>query len=69
MMAPAASSVRTTRAVRDGTWSPKIEEPYVVRMPAVSNRSLTASGTPASGPVGRRTARRSAWSGQVVMKA
>ena len=36
----------TASAVSDGTWSAKTADPYVVRTPAVSNRSLTASRIP-----------------------
>jgi len=40
-------------AVDDGTWSAKIADPYVVVRPAVSKRSLTASGIPSPGRSGR----------------
>src|SRR5215217_676796 len=42
---PASSSRRTAGALRSGTCSAKITEPYVVFSPAVSNRSLTARRT------------------------
>ena len=40
---------RTASAVSAGTWSANTAEPYVVRTPAVSNRSLTASRIPGPG--------------------
>src|SRR4051812_5273838 len=40
---PPASRSATAGAVASGTWSAKIADPYVVRTPAVSKRSLTAS--------------------------
>ncbi len=46
---PAASSRLTAGAVDEGTWSANTAEPYVVRTPAVSNRSLTASRMPGPG--------------------
>ena len=42
-----------TSAVVSGTWSAKRIEPYVVRRPAVSNMSLTASGMPVPTRSGR----------------
>ena len=50
---PAASSRATDSAVRSGTCSANMIEPYVVTSPAVSNRSLTASGIPSAGRSGR----------------
>ena len=51
---PAASSRATDSAVRSGTCSANTIEPYVVTSPAVSNRSLTASGSrPRAAPGGR----------------
>ena len=44
------ASRSTATAVRSGTWSAYTFEPYVVRTPAVSKRSLTASVRPDSGP-------------------
>lgn len=41
----------TVWASTSGTDSAKAREPYVVRTPAVSTRSLTAVGTPNSGEV------------------
>ena len=38
------------RVLAAGTWSANTREPYVVRMPAVSVRSLCATGSPCSGP-------------------
>ena len=52
MIAPAAFMRRTGSASCAGTWSRKSGEPYVVRTPAVSKRSLTAKGTPPRGPGG-----------------
>jgi len=43
----------TADAVREGTWSAKIAEPYVVASPAVSKRSFTASEIPGSACSGR----------------
>jgi hypothetical protein len=40
---PAVSNATTAAAVTSGTWSANTAEPYVVRTPAVSKRSLTAS--------------------------
>jgi hypothetical protein len=50
---PAASSRATASAVRSGTRSANTIQPYVVTSPAVSNRSLTASGIPSAGRSGR----------------
>jgi hypothetical protein len=50
---PAASSRATDSAVRSGRCSANTIEPYVVTSPAVSNRSLTASGIPSAGRSGR----------------
>src|SRR5439155_2404045 len=50
----APSSFATASAVRLGTWSAKMAEPYVVVRPAVSKRSLTARGMP---PVGSGSGR------------
>ncbi len=77
VIAPAARSRWTTTSSRSGTLSAKSGEPYVVRMPAVSVRSLCATGTPCSGPAGpsRRSvasatsAARSAWSATRVTTA
>ena len=49
-MAPAARSLATTVASRDGARSAKSSEPAVVRTPAVSSVSLNVTGTPWSGP-------------------
>lgn len=59
VMAPAFRSRSTTRWSRPGTRSAKIGEPDVVRMPAVSCRSLCATGSPCSGPTGSPAAIRS----------
>ena len=48
-IAPAARAFATTTASAVGTCPEKMLEPYVVRTPAVSNRSLTASVSPSSG--------------------
>ena len=48
--APASLSFDTTTASSLGTWSHSSAEPYVVRMPAVSNWSFTATGMPCKGP-------------------
>ncbi len=50
MTAPAASSLRTTVAEYGGTKFARIFDPPVVLTPSVQNRSLTATGTPASMP-------------------
>ena len=76
-MAPASRSRRTGTASSAGTWSAKISEPIVVRMPLVNSRSLTENGTPWSGPTAspaisvasaRRAASRAS-SAVTVMKA
>ena len=46
--APASRTLRTAAASSPGTWSANIEEPYVVLTSAVSYRSFTANGRPAS---------------------
>src|SRR5687768_5553380 len=48
--APAASSRRTTVASYGGTNVSRIRDEAVVRMPRVQRLSLSATGTPASGP-------------------
>ena len=48
--APARSKFFTASAVYAGTKCSSILEPQVVRMPFVHRLSLTATGTPASGP-------------------
>src|SRR5262245_9106806 len=50
---PPSSSSSTARALRTGTCSAKIAEPYVVVSPAVSKRSLIATGVPGPGSSGR----------------
>ena len=50
VMAPARRSRSTMRAVSSGTWCSKASEPNVVRMPAVTKRSLCATGNPHRGP-------------------
>ena len=50
IVTPASSARWTTVAWRVGTWSAYTREPYVVRIPAVSIRSLTTRVRPASGP-------------------
>ncbi len=55
-MAPAAHNRSTIRAERSGTVSPELQEPSVVRWPAVGVRSLIATGTPCSGPSARPSA-------------
>ncbi len=57
VIAPASRIRRTIGASVSGTWSAKIGEPYVVRIPAVSARSLCATGRPCSGPRHRPRAR------------
>ena len=48
MTMPPLRSIRSTTGWdRAGTWSRKIGEPYVVRTPATSVRSLIATGSPA----------------------
>lgn len=49
-MAPAARARLTSRSSASGTVSAKMDEPPVVRMPAVATRSLCAMGRPCSGP-------------------
>ena len=51
--APAARMRVTMDASFVGTWSRKNGEPRVVRIPAVSTRSLCATGRPCSAPTGR----------------
>src|SRR2546428_10577900 len=71
MTAPAARSCVTTAASRDGVRPAWIGEPFSVGMSAVSMMSLTAIGTPWSGPIGCPDSRHwsaarawpSAWSG------
>src|SRR6266508_3429026 len=68
--APAARSRATTGASASGTRSARIRDPAVVRTPAVSKRSFSAIGAPASaadGDVARALA--SARSAVMVMKA
>ena len=55
-MAPAAVVRFTIKASTVGTMSRKSGEPYVVRIPAVLNKSLCATGRPCSTPSGRRRA-------------
>src|SRR6201999_912455 len=50
MTAPSRQSCEVTVDSYGGTKLPRIFEPAVVRTPAVANRSLIASGIPASGP-------------------
>ena len=47
---PASLSRVMIVASLSGMFSPRMVEPLVVRMPAVSNWSLTATGTPWRGP-------------------
>ena len=53
LIAPAAAIRWTTSASRAGTLSANSGEPNVVRTPAVSARSLCATGRPCSSPVTR----------------
>ena len=55
--APALFARETTVASRSGTQPAKSREPRVVRMPAVSNVSLTVKGRRAAGRARRRAAR------------
>ena len=48
--APAASSRSTAAASKSGTQPARIFDPAVVVVPAIASRSLTATGTPCSGP-------------------
>ena len=64
--APARRIRSTTRSSRSGTWSAKSGEPYVVRQPATSWVSLTANGSPWSGPTGQPRAR---WSSAAAAPA
>ena len=57
VMAPACRSRSTMRAVSSGTWPSKARLPNVVRMPAVTKRSLWATGRPCRGPTARPAAR------------
>src|SRR4051812_25095463 len=50
---PAPSRRSTDSALRAGTWSAKIDDPYVVVSPAVSRRSLIATGRPGATEAGR----------------
>ena len=50
VIAPARRSRSTIRAVSVGTWFANTREPKVVRRPAVTNKSLCATGRPWSGP-------------------
>ncbi len=50
MTAPARRRRSARMPSASGTWSAKIVDPYVVRIPAVSSMSLTAIGRPWSGP-------------------
>ena len=50
MIAPARRSRSASMPSASGMWSAKIVDPYVVRIPAVSSMSLTAIGSPCSGP-------------------
>ena len=50
--APAARSLATTVASRDGVRPACSTEPFSVGMSAVSMMSLTPTGTPCSGPIG-----------------
>ena len=58
--APAARNRSTGMQSSAGTLSRKASEPYVVRSPRVSCRSLTPIGTPSSGAVSPLASRRSA---------
>ncbi len=49
--APALSRFRTASAVKAGTKLSSIREAQVVLIPSVHRLSLTAMGTPASGPL------------------
>ena len=51
--APAARSIATTVASREGVRPACSTEPFSVGMSAVSMMSLTPTGTPCSGPIGR----------------
>ena len=52
MIAPACFSRRVIVASYGGCQPSRMREPQVVGMPTVVNTSLTATGTPASGPSG-----------------
>src|SRR5690606_31126390 len=54
---PARRTRSTMRSSVSGTWSAKIGDPYVVRHPATAWVSLTANGSPRSGPTGPPRAR------------
>src|ERR1700743_3294979 len=56
-MAPASRSRLVTVDSYGGTQPSRIFDPQVVGIPAVANRSLTATGTPASAPSGSPAAR------------
>src|SRR5680860_1499753 len=56
---PASRRRVTTVASYGGTQPSRILDPQVVGIPAVAITSLTATGTPASGPSGSPSARRS----------
>ena len=51
-IAPASRRRRTGTASSAGIWSAKMNEPIVVRTPAVNTSSFTENGTPWSGPSG-----------------
>ena len=55
-IAPAARSRRTASASLPGTFWRRISEAAVVGVPATSITSLTATGTPCSGPAGGASA-------------
>jgi hypothetical protein len=70
LISPASRMSTTMSASTVGTYSAKAAEPKVVRVPAVSVRSLMATGTPASGPLpGTATAVARAASAVTVTKA
>ena len=68
-MAPALRKRVTTSASRSATFPRYASQQPVVSWPATSNRSFTATGTPASGPDGSRAASSRASSPKTWLKA
>src|SRR5262245_2250286 len=66
---PASRSRRTTAVSKSSTLSANARHEYVVRIPAVSDRSLMGSGTPENGPGRGSRASASASSAQTVTYA
>ena len=77
MTIPAARSRLTISASRAARWAASFGDPAAVITPAMSTRSLTATGWPCSGPpawpaaasASRRAASSLAWSARTVTKA